>query len=72
MNTYTFKKAFSQGWVKIAIEASSYKEALAGLIFQIGSEVDAAKYTFVEVKSMTDLYDLLDAENDATKTEFAQ
>ena len=47
MNTYTFEKAFSQGWVKIEIEASSYKEALAGLIFQIGSEVDAAKYTFV-------------------------
>jgi hypothetical protein len=47
MKTYTFGKAFSKGWVKIEIEAETYKEALAGLIFQVGSEADAAKYTFI-------------------------
>ena len=47
MKTYTFEKAFSQGWVKIKVEASSYKEALDGLIFQVGSEAAAEKYTFV-------------------------
>jgi hypothetical protein len=47
MKTYTFEKAFSQGWVKIEVQAASYQEALAGLIFQVGSEAAAEKYTFV-------------------------
>lgn len=51
MNTYTFEKAFSQGWVKITVEAASYQDALAALIFKVGSEADAAKYTFVGVAS---------------------
>ena len=50
MKTYTFEKAFSQGRVKIAIEASSYSEALDALIFQVGSESDAAKYTFISAE----------------------
>ena len=47
MKTYTFEKAFSQGWVKISVQAVNYSEALAALIFQVGSEADAAKYTFI-------------------------
>jgi len=48
--TYTFEKAFSWGWVKINVEAASYEEALDKLIYKIGGEVYAAKYTFVCAK----------------------
>jgi len=50
MKTYTFEKAFSQGWVKIEVGALSYKDALDRLIFQVGSQAAAEKYTFVCAK----------------------
>jgi hypothetical protein len=42
MKKYTFIK----GDAKITVEAASYKEALAALIFQVGSEMEAALYTY--------------------------
>ena len=50
MKTYTFEKSFSQGWVIINVKAENYSEALAALIFQVGSESNAAKYTLIYSK----------------------
>lgn len=42
MKQYTFVN----GSEKITVEAASYQEALAALIFKVGSEEEAAEYIF--------------------------
>ena len=42
MNQYTFFK----GKADITIEAANYAEALAALIFEVGSESDAAEWIY--------------------------
>ena len=43
MKKYTFKSDESE----ITVDASSYQEALAALIFEVGSEAEAARFTFI-------------------------
>lgn len=43
MKTYEFRN----GEKTVKIEASSYDDALADLIFKVGSEAEAAEWTFV-------------------------
>lgn len=45
----TMKKfLFTKGDQAIEIEAATYREALDDLIFQVGGEIKAAKFTFIE------------------------
>jgi len=50
MNSYTFVKAFSQGWVKITVQADNYDDALVALAFQVGSSAAAKQYAFVDAR----------------------
>jgi hypothetical protein len=46
MKTYTFALASTP----FSTEAANYAEALAALVFEVGSEVEAAKYAFISAE----------------------